>query len=104
MTRGKEVAHHSIVTILAPGPSFFASRTQATRFTADDEPRKRPSSLARWRDMATASASVTLQRRNDERLFSERYKGVAYRNASSMSGSASEKFFVSRLSPMPSTT
>lgn len=47
---------------IVPFLIFFANLTQATRFTADDDPKKSPSSKARCRDMATASASVTLRR------------------------------------------
>lgn len=64
--KGASEAHQRIVTIVFPfpaSPHFCANRTQVTRLTAEDEPRKRPSSRARWRDMATASASVTLFRR-----------------------------------------
>lgn len=60
---------HKIVTILRPRPfrpHLRASRTQATRLTADDEPRNRPSCRARCRDMATASASVTLSKAEEQ--------------------------------------
>jgi hypothetical protein len=55
---------HNIVTIVLPEsePYFIANRTAATRLTADDEPRNNPSSRARWRDIATASSSVTLRK------------------------------------------
>lgn len=74
---------HRMVTIRWPSvhPIFFASLTHVTRLHALLEPRKSPSCCTRYRDMLTASASVT-------------------RNASPMMGSASSKFFVSRLIPL----
>ena len=74
---------HKIVTIRWPSlhPIFFASFTHVTRLHALLEPRKSPSCCTKYRDMPTASASVT-------------------RNASPMMGSASSKFFVSRLIPL----
>lgn len=48
--RTRVATHHRIVTTVFPLPSlphFCANRTQATRLTAEDEPRKRPSSRAR---------------------------------------------------------
>jgi hypothetical protein len=56
---------YNIVTMVLPLGSFLADRTDVTRLQALDEPRNKPSLLLRWRDMATASSSVTLERRRD---------------------------------------
>lgn len=97
---------HKNVTIRFPRPlrpHFRASRTHATRLTAEEEPRKRPSWRARWRDIATASASVTLQEWDmsfrGESVGAER----TYRKASSMMGNARAMFLVIRFRPTPST-
>lgn len=60
-------AYQRMVTIVFPlrlqSFIFLANLTHATRFTAEEDPRNRPSASTRCLDMATASASVTLRRR-----------------------------------------
>lgn len=51
--------------MVLPLGSFLANLTDVTRLQALDDPRNRPSLLFKCRDMATASSSVTLERRRD---------------------------------------
>jgi hypothetical protein len=64
----RESKTYNIVTMVLPLGSFFASRTEATRLQALEDPRNNPSWLLRWRDIVTASSSVTLREQSGKRL------------------------------------
>ena len=102
---------HSTVTTFSPLPQpiLRTSFTHATKFTALLDPRNRPSRCTKKRAILTASASVILWPMSPVVSVCHFTKKktrmeALYRKASSITGSASSMFFVTRLIPMPSTT